>query len=286
MQKSEKDVDMLKFGCTLANLANIRPHKSADAKFYPFTEADKDLLGRIREDVIGGPCSVFTSKAVVDDTFIRKCTNICKLIVGTDGSQLYPLSMCQPMPFGLCRRWDHDSETSRFTPRQNNTRTFQIMVMFYFQRARPDCKLEIFYTTGWQERIDCFSVDGVVFSLQYCVRSHGLFLSLLRLSRGASISQWKRSNVEVRRESPIHGDETLNRKRASLSSKCRNMSGGDFTRQPITTYPREFSLQRFTYRTPTSRKRGNFFGSFNSTLKYPNILEPFFLTPFWSSKTL
>ena len=40
----DKDVDMLKLGCTLPNLANICLHKSTDAKFYPFTEADKDLL--------------------------------------------------------------------------------------------------------------------------------------------------------------------------------------------------------------------------------------------------
>ena len=81
---------MLKLGCTLPNLANICLHKSTDAKFYPFTEADKDLLEEIREDVVGGPSIVFTRKAVVDVTFIRKSTNICKSFVGIDASQLYP----------------------------------------------------------------------------------------------------------------------------------------------------------------------------------------------------
>ena len=46
-------IDMLKLGCTLPNLANICLHKSTDAKFHPFTEADKDLLEKIREDVVG-----------------------------------------------------------------------------------------------------------------------------------------------------------------------------------------------------------------------------------------
>ena len=32
--------------------------------------------------------------------------------------------------------------------------------MSYFQRARPDCKIESFYTTGRQKKIDRFSVDG------------------------------------------------------------------------------------------------------------------------------
>ena len=40
----DKDIDMLKLGCTLPNLANICLRKSTDAKFYPFTEGDKDLL--------------------------------------------------------------------------------------------------------------------------------------------------------------------------------------------------------------------------------------------------
>ena len=83
-----KGVDMLKLGCTLANLANIRSHKSTDSKCYPFTESDKDLVEKIREDMVGGPSVVFTRKAVVDETFIRKSSNLCKSIVGIDASQL------------------------------------------------------------------------------------------------------------------------------------------------------------------------------------------------------
>ena len=78
---------MLKLGCTLPNLTNICLHKSTDANIYPFTEADKDLLEKIR-GVVGGPSIVFTRKAVVDETSIRKSTNICKSFVGIDASQL------------------------------------------------------------------------------------------------------------------------------------------------------------------------------------------------------
>ena len=34
------------------------------------------------------------------------------------------------------------------------------MVMSYFQRTRPDCEIEIFYTTIKQKKCDCFNVDG------------------------------------------------------------------------------------------------------------------------------
>ena len=49
----KKGIDMLKFGCTLLNLANICLHTSTRAEFYPFTETDKDLLQKIREDMVG-----------------------------------------------------------------------------------------------------------------------------------------------------------------------------------------------------------------------------------------
>ena len=116
-----KGIDMLKLGCTLPNLANICLHKSTDSKFYPFTESDKVLLEKIREDMVGGPSIVFTRKAVVDETFIRKSSNLCKSIVGIDASQVYPYSMCQLMPTGLYTRWStilkpRDSQLAKTNP--------------------------------------------------------------------------------------------------------------------------------------------------------------------------
>ena len=32
--------------------------------------------------------------------------------------------------------------------------------MAYFQRQRPDSKMESFYNTGTQKKTDCFKVDG------------------------------------------------------------------------------------------------------------------------------
>ena len=92
---------MLKLGCTIQNLTNTCLQKSASAKFYPFTETDNDYLQKIREDMVGGPSSVFTRKAAVDETFIQNSGNVCKSIVGIDESQLYPFSMCQHLPTRL-----------------------------------------------------------------------------------------------------------------------------------------------------------------------------------------
>ena len=81
-----KGIDMPKLGFTLPNLAKFCLHKSTDSKFYPLTESDKILLGKIREDVVGGSSIVFTRKTVADETFIRKSSNLCKLIVSIDAS--------------------------------------------------------------------------------------------------------------------------------------------------------------------------------------------------------
>ena len=159
----QKEIDMLKLCCTLPNLANICLHKITDSKFYFFTESHKDLLEKIREDKVGDPSIVFTRKVVVDKTLICKSSNLCKSIFGIGASQLYPYSMCQLMPTGLYTRMEYDSETKRFTARQNKSRSFENMVLSYFQQSQPDCKIESNVTTGRQKKIDCFSVDGICY---------------------------------------------------------------------------------------------------------------------------
>ena len=111
--------------------------------------------------MVGGPSIVFTRKTVVHETFIRKSTNLCKSIVGKDASQLHTSSMCQPMPTELYTRWNYDSESPKFMPRQNKTRSFENMVLSYFQQTRPEYKIESNATTGRQKMINRYSVDGI-----------------------------------------------------------------------------------------------------------------------------
>ena len=77
---------MLRLGCTLPNLAIICLHKFTNSKFYPFCECDKDLCAKIREYMTGRPSIVFTQRAVVDESFIKNSSNICKSIVGVASS--------------------------------------------------------------------------------------------------------------------------------------------------------------------------------------------------------
>ena len=137
----EKNIDMLKFGFTLQNLANICPHKPTDTKFYLFKEPEKDLLEKKWEDVVAGRSIVITRKRVVDETFIRKSTNICKSIVGIDAGQLYPYSLFQPRPTRLYTHWDLNPEIKRFIRQKNKTSSFESVVLSYFQPTTPDCRI-------------------------------------------------------------------------------------------------------------------------------------------------
>ena len=69
-------------------------------------------------------------------------------------------TQCQPQPTCLYTRWEYDSETKRFTARQDKARFFENMVLPYFKHSRPDCKIESNVTTGRQKKNDCFSVHG------------------------------------------------------------------------------------------------------------------------------
>ena len=128
-----KAIDKLKIGCTLPFLAIICLHGSTGSKFYPSTEKDKELLEKKHVEMAGGPSIVFTRKTLVDEIFIRKSTNLCKSDVGNDASQLYPYSICQPMPTGLYTSWEYENATQRFAPRQNKSRSFENMGLSLFQ---------------------------------------------------------------------------------------------------------------------------------------------------------
>ena len=130
-------------------------------RFYTFIEADNDMHEKIRIEMTGGSSIVFTRKAVVDKTFIRRSNNICKAIAVIDASQLYPFSMCQAMPTGLYTRWEFDSNLQKFKARQEKIiRKFENKVMSFYQASRPECTIESFYTTVKQKTIDSFTVDG------------------------------------------------------------------------------------------------------------------------------
>ena len=49
------------------------------------------------------------------------------------------------------------------------------MVLSYFQQSQPGCKIESNVTTGRQNKIDCFSVDGICYHCNTVFEAMGCY---------------------------------------------------------------------------------------------------------------
>ena len=116
----------------------------------------------------GGPSIVFTRKAVVDETFIKNSSNVCKSIVGIDASQLYPFSMCQNMPRGLYTRWKFGTDMQKFKSRHTGTCNFENMVMSFYQETRPEYKMESFFHLENRRKLTVSLWTVIVITVRQC----------------------------------------------------------------------------------------------------------------------
>ena len=70
------------------------------------------------------------------------------------------------------------------------------MVMSYYQRIRPDCKIVSFYTTGTQKTIDCFSVDGFCEHCNTVFEAMGVIIITVPVKKHVLLLQRKRFRGE------------------------------------------------------------------------------------------
>ena len=160
------------------------------------------------------------------------------------------------MPTGLYTRWALDSETSRYTRRQNKTGSFENMAMSYFQRTIPECEIESFFTTGRQKRIDCSSVDGFCSHCNTVYEAMGSFYhfcpcqqlrpsltdeDIKRGSRKRELDELRRGYIQKKGFTVIKMWEC----------ECWRLYK---TINIVNLHNREFPLQTITYRTPTPRR--------------------------------
>ena len=221
-----KDFERLELLCTLPSMANICLHRSTSAKFYPFTESQKDFLWKVCKDMVGGLSIVLTGKTVVDETQLRKLAKACKSIFGMGAIQIYPYPMCRPVPTGLYTRYEFGAELKRLKSRHNKPRSFEKMVRSFFQRMRQDWGIESFYPTGTQKEIDCFSADG------FCVQFNPVFETMGSSYHFCSCHEAPSALTEedIQRGTEKGNAEAVYRGEFTLFSKCGNVIGGNSTR--------------------------------------------------------
>ena len=215
-----KDIDMLKLRCTLPKLANVCLQQSTTAKFYTITESDEDLLEKKCEDMAGGPTVVFTPKIAADETSLRDSTNLCKSIVGIDNRQLYIFFLCQPVPTARCSRWKLDSESATFILHQNKSRSFENMVMSYFQRVRPQCKFESLYTATTQKKLMHTSLRAFVDAATLCLKLWEAIFNIAHFKKLVFRSLTKKKSERHQKKLDEQREQYLQKKSYSVIEMC------------------------------------------------------------------
>ena len=228
--------------------------------------------------MVGGPSIVLTLKAVLDQTVIRDSTNLCKSFVGIDASQLYPFFISQTMPRGLYRKWGLGSESGNFTPRKNKTRSFENMVLSYFQRVRPQCKVESFYTTGTQRKIDAYSVDGFGGHCNFVFEAMGCYDHFSPSQEARLFSLRKKFSEALKRERWTSCENNTYKKSVIASLRCTNVISGTCTGQIrlLGSMCGNFSPTKCLSQKKNRRRISNlevYLVMFNVVLKYPRIFE-------------
>ena len=123
----------------------------------------------------------------------------------------------------------------------NRNRNFEKMVKFFYQERRPECKIESFFTSGNQKKIDCFNVDD------YCDHCKTVFEAIgchyhfcyCQEARPSSTDQ-NNERGNKKRDVDDMGGNTQKRKDTKLK-KCGSVSGGKvsklMTRSVTTSEP-------------------------------------------------
>ena len=108
--------------------------------------------------------------------------------------------MCQAMPTGLYTRWDIDTETSGFTPRQNKTRNFERWSCLIFNVQDLIVKFRASTLQADRRKLTASVLMGFVLSAILCLKQWVALTTFVPVKSSSHLSLKKISNVEVEKE--------------------------------------------------------------------------------------
>ena len=92
----DEDIDMLNFGSTLPNLVNICLHKSTDAKFFSFTEGDKDRSEKFEKMLLVVHLSFLNAKQLMMKLSFENQETYANLLLGLTLANYTPARYVNP----------------------------------------------------------------------------------------------------------------------------------------------------------------------------------------------
>ena len=229
----DKDIQMLKLGCTLPNLANICLHKSTEAKIYPFIEGDKDLLKKMRKTMLGAHLSFLHTKQLLIKLLSESLPTYANLLL-----ELLPANYARTRCAKPCPRVSIRVEISIQKPVDSHldkTRPVASKIWSCLIFNVQDLIVKLRASTLQADRKKIFASVFMCFVLIaiLCLKQCVAFTTFVPVKSCAHLSLTKISNVAVGEENSMKWDEAIYRRKFSLSLKCGNVSVGDFTRQTL-----------------------------------------------------
>ena len=155
----EKKVDIFKDTVSVPGVARkllFETGRKANASFSLFSNQHKDVYDTIRSNIIGGPSIIFHRFHKVNETYIRRGTNICQHIVGYDANALYLYAIGKDLPvdYFIKRVVDDD-----FLPHcSDNLHSMYDYLDYLILTENRDIKHKKNY--GFEIKVGNYSVDG------------------------------------------------------------------------------------------------------------------------------
>ena len=200
----DRDIDLLKLGCTLPNLANICLHKSTDAEFYPFMEGDKDLFEKIEKMLLKVHQSFFHAKQLLMKLLIESLQTYANLLLGLMPANYIHTRSVNPCPPVFIRV--RISILKPVYSRLDKTRPAALKIWSspISHEQDQNVKLKASLQQTDRRKLTASVLMGFVLIATLCLKPWVAFTTYVFVKSCVPLSLERAFNVVARRESSMH----------------------------------------------------------------------------------
>ena len=149
--------------------------------------------------MVGGQSIASTRKTVVDKIFLQDTTSWHETIVGKGASQVYLYFVSINANWSVHEMGDSIGTLQIFTA-YKKTRNFGNVVKPDFQRVRPQCKVESFYTTSTQKKMMHIVLADFVDTATLCLKQWDGIINFAYDTKLVFLSLKKKFNEALKKE--------------------------------------------------------------------------------------
>ena len=199
-----KDIDMLKLGCTLTNLANICLHKSTDAKFCPFREGDEDLFEKFRKSTLVVNLSFLHAKQLLMKLSSESLQTYANLKLGLLLANYTPTRCANPCPPVLIRVGI--SIPKPVDSLLDKTKLIALKIWSFVIFNEQDLTVKVTASTlqANRRKMTALLLMGFVFLSMLCLKKWVALITFVLVKSCGHLSLKKLSNVAVRKENSMN----------------------------------------------------------------------------------